>query len=383
MFEVDFKILNQKSTPAIYADTLALRPSPGFVGRLFVATDSPYGVFRDTGTAWVQVASNGGGGGGSTGVNGLNGTTNIGLGGTLTGNTTITGSGIYNLILGVLGSDRIAQLKSHSIFLDLVNTNSGYTSNITIDQNYLNLKFNDDSSFFNSNIYIDSTKIFTSYNNTSSIDNYGLNLNFANQIFGLGDFDFTIGKKNSIIVNDNLSKIYFTTGRSTSNVDPDLLYAENTSSSVRVVKLGDFGNFNNQTSLQVNDGGNIIFTTTTIGNNGIYITNQNAILGSQNSLGYLFINCDYTNNIISTFNTSSVDTGLKLNFNNDIYTLGGFNSGGNIIEINDDPAFNQIKFETSTLIFNGAALEDPTPGAVATKALLITLNGTQYKINLY
>jgi hypothetical protein len=89
MFEVDFKILNQKATPAIYADVTAAIPSPGFVGRLFVATDSPYGVFRDTGTAWVQVASVGGGGGGSTGVNGLNGTTNIGLGGTLANNTII------------------------------------------------------------------------------------------------------------------------------------------------------------------------------------------------------------------------------------------------------------------------------------------------------
>ncbi len=374
MFEVDFKILNQKSTPAIYADVTAAIPSPGFVGRLFVATDSPYGIFRDTGTAWVLVS--GSGGAGSNGVNGLNGTTNIGLGGTLNSNTTIQ-----------LVSNNL-QFSSNTGNGQFV-INSFFTWNFT-DIGGRNYNFSTDgigsidldstnAAGFKSLLKLNGNFLITKFQNI----NYGLNLDYLNQRFALGDFDLIGGKKNSIQVDDNNSKIYFTTGRSTSNNVPDLLYAENTSSSIRVVKLGDFGNFNNQTSLQVNDGGNIIFTTTTIGNNGIYITNQNAILGAQTGSGYLFINCDYTNNIISTFNTSSVDTGLKLNFNNDIYTFGGFNLGGNIIEINDDPAFNQIKFETSTLIFNGAALEDPTPGAVATKALLITLNGTQYKINLY
>ena len=60
MFEVDFHILNQKATPAIYADTLANRPAASFAGRLFVDTASPYGIYRDTGTAWVQIAGSGG-----------------------------------------------------------------------------------------------------------------------------------------------------------------------------------------------------------------------------------------------------------------------------------------------------------------------------------
>jgi hypothetical protein len=48
-----------------------------------------------------------------------------------------------------------------------------------------------------------------------------------------------------------------------------------------------------------------------------------------------------------------------------------------------DNSNTRINLNTEDLQFNGAALQDPTPGVVATKAMLITLNGTQYKINLY
>jgi len=372
MFEVDFHILNQKSTPAIYADDLANRPAFGFAGRIFINTVTPYGVYRDTGTSWVQIASNGGTG--STGVNGLNGTTNIGLGGTLTSNTLISGANSFNLNL-----QNLFVFQSNSKVLSFLNEDfSNNSSEISSGNgNFLQLRTSNNVSGGKSIIIIEPKKIKSTYQDI----NYGLNLDFNNQRFALGDYDILGGKKNSLQIDDNLSKIYLTTGRSSTNNVPDLFYAENTSSAVRVVKLGDFGNFNNKFSLQINDGGNILFTTTTIGNNGIYITNQSAILGAQTQNGYLFLNIDYTQNIISTFNTAGTDTGLKLNFNNKIYTFGGFNVGGNIIEIDDQA--NTIKFETSSLIFNGATLEDPTPGVVATKALLITLNGTQYKINLY
>jgi hypothetical protein len=45
------------------SDLTANRPAAGIVGRIFIAIDSPYGIFRDTGTAWEQVAGAGGGGG--------------------------------------------------------------------------------------------------------------------------------------------------------------------------------------------------------------------------------------------------------------------------------------------------------------------------------
>jgi len=62
MIVLDLSILNQKGTPMFYSDLTANRPTAGIVGRIFIATDSPYGVFRDNGTGWDQVAGSGGGG---------------------------------------------------------------------------------------------------------------------------------------------------------------------------------------------------------------------------------------------------------------------------------------------------------------------------------
>jgi hypothetical protein len=52
---IDLSILNQRQTPAFYADTLANRPAAGFVGRIFVSTDT-LDLYRDTGSAWVLLS---------------------------------------------------------------------------------------------------------------------------------------------------------------------------------------------------------------------------------------------------------------------------------------------------------------------------------------
>ena len=54
---VSYEVLNQLNTPTLYADTLALRPSPAIVGRIFFRTDAPYAIYRDTGTVWDLIAS--------------------------------------------------------------------------------------------------------------------------------------------------------------------------------------------------------------------------------------------------------------------------------------------------------------------------------------
>jgi hypothetical protein len=62
MPNIDLSILNQRQTPAFYASSLATRPAFGFAGRIFIDTDSPStGLYRDTGTAWVQIADPGAG----------------------------------------------------------------------------------------------------------------------------------------------------------------------------------------------------------------------------------------------------------------------------------------------------------------------------------
>jgi hypothetical protein len=60
--EVKLDVLNQKGSPALFADSLASRPAASFQGRLFVDSDSPStGIYRDTGSVWVQVADQGAG----------------------------------------------------------------------------------------------------------------------------------------------------------------------------------------------------------------------------------------------------------------------------------------------------------------------------------
>ena len=60
--EVKLDVLNQLASPALYAAALANRPAASFTGRLFVDSDAPStGIYRDTGTTWVQVADLGAG----------------------------------------------------------------------------------------------------------------------------------------------------------------------------------------------------------------------------------------------------------------------------------------------------------------------------------
>ena len=52
----NLNILNQKGTPAFYTDTFANRPTFGFKGRVFIATDTQ-AIYEDTGTAWTLIAN--------------------------------------------------------------------------------------------------------------------------------------------------------------------------------------------------------------------------------------------------------------------------------------------------------------------------------------
>ena len=85
MIVLDLSILNQKGTPMFNSDLTANRPAAGIVGRIFIAIDSPYGIFRDTGSGWDQISA---GSGVSTNIYNSDGT--------LTANRTIS-SGGYSL----------------------------------------------------------------------------------------------------------------------------------------------------------------------------------------------------------------------------------------------------------------------------------------------
>jgi len=95
MIELDLSILNQKGTPMFYSDNLAARPAFGIAGRIFIAIDSPYGIFRDTGSAWDQIAS---AGSGVTGSGTLNTIAMFTPSGTAIGDSAITQSALSVIV---------------------------------------------------------------------------------------------------------------------------------------------------------------------------------------------------------------------------------------------------------------------------------------------
>jgi len=332
MFEVDFHILNQKATPAIYADTLANIPAAGFAGRLFVNTASPYGVYRDTGSAWVQIASNGGGGGGSTGVNGLNGTTNIGLGGTLANNTLITGANFNLQFFGMLNFQ--SQSKNFTFRADSAINGISYISG---GNDLLYLQQINNNTGVNSNLYFTSNTIKTIFTGA----NYGLNLDDTTGKFVLGDYD-NDRKYNSIVVNDDTSEIYFTTSFNQSNTAQDLLYAYNTSAGSRGIKLGDFNFYAHGTCFIIDDANESI---------------QSASQGS--------------------------NKGISLDFAIEFYTLGDNNA---LIECDNINQFIELTANNiilnNTPQINNATLTNTATPTIPSNYLSIQINGNNYKILL-
>lgn len=110
MPNIDLSILNQRQTPAFFADTLANRPAAGFVGRIFVSTDT-FAFYRDNGTGWDLI------GGPGTG--------------------TITGSGTAGTIplwsgASTIGNSDLRQLSSEALILNSAN-NDWPTTNFAND----------------------------------------------------------------------------------------------------------------------------------------------------------------------------------------------------------------------------------------------------------
>jgi hypothetical protein len=110
MPSIDLSILNQRQTPAFYADTLTNRPAAGFVGRIFVSTDT-FAFYRDNGTSWDLIG--GPGTGTVTGSGAVNQVTYW------NGTSTITGdNGLYydstNDFLGIGTATPGASIDVHS-----------------------------------------------------------------------------------------------------------------------------------------------------------------------------------------------------------------------------------------------------------------------------
>jgi hypothetical protein len=101
MPNIDLSILNQRQTPAFYADTLANRPSAGFIGRIFVSTNT-FEFYRDNGTTWDLIGG--------------------------PGTSTVTGTGANGQVTYWNGTSSITG--SNDLFWDSVNGHLGIGTNV-------------------------------------------------------------------------------------------------------------------------------------------------------------------------------------------------------------------------------------------------------------
>ena len=270
-----------------------------------------------------------GGGGTSTGINGLNGTTNIGLGGTMTGNVTINGNTTNTLYFGQNGNVLLEAYGG----VNLICAGPTWSNLIYATQNQDGVQFTSylsSDTTKNTYFYQSYFRIRTQFN----ASNYGLNLDF----------------------------------------------------SIKEFTLGDYADLNGKTKIIVDDVSGWVYSKTTSGQSGFFITNGSAFFGLNNSVysGFGFY-ADGLSNTLSTRYNSNLENGLSLNFTSFVYKFGGFDiaSFDNYIQITDDGVgLQEILFSTQALNFNGANLISGSSGGNSGDHLVITLNGQPYKIAL-
>ena len=132
MPNIDLSILNQRQTPAFYADVFANRPAAGFVGRIFVSTNT-FAFYRDNGTGWDLI-----GGPGTGTITGSGASGQIALwdgASTITGDTGLTYNGTDNSLTAskfiVTGGTSSQFLKGDgSLDSNTYNTGSGAASQV-------------------------------------------------------------------------------------------------------------------------------------------------------------------------------------------------------------------------------------------------------------
>ena len=129
-FSYNVNVLNQKGSPAIYTDTFANRPSPGYAGRLFVSSDTS-AIYEDTGTAWTLIANVSSGAGTLQQVTTNGNTSNVGIvisaGGLSTNSLTDTALTLGSVAFA--GTGGLISQDNANLFWDDTNNRLGINTN--------------------------------------------------------------------------------------------------------------------------------------------------------------------------------------------------------------------------------------------------------------
>jgi hypothetical protein len=269
------QIINAKGTPSIYEDTLANRPAASSLGRLFVRTDNPYGIYRDQGTSWQLITGSGGGS--------QNWDQVLAQGGALTQNRSFS----FDYSFGLnFTNGTYFQLQNIPTFKLLYTNNS----NLTFTQNYLR------------------------YFNSSNVNNL-LSINYLTGDFASGDYAFQFNGTH-MNVNVSGSNIYLApAGRLMSLWQSD------------VVTIGDANNNYNQNKFIVDDGANHIYTAINGNEKGLSINNGYFYFGDYNSTLGIKVDTADQNTISSFVEGESIKGGFNIS-----YFISQFGSYGDVSE---------------------------------------------------
>jgi len=208
-----------------------------------------YYLLEDEATLVAAANAGGGGGGGtSTGINGLNGTTNIGLGGTLLNDTTIDGvGGGYSILF-----EGINLFKADTVNFEL--WHGGIFKMFSASDPLIILGYHDISNLVSIGLKIDlGGEIKTQL---QGVDN-GLKLDFQNNLFSFGEFAIT-GYSLSFDIDLAIATLVCPTVYIINGSGSGFLALGNTSN------IGDVDGTGNQTTFGVDDSISSLIGTTNL-----------------------------------------------------------------------------------------------------------------------
>jgi hypothetical protein len=164
-----------------------------------------------------------------------------------------------------------------------------------------------------------------------------------------------------------------------SNIGLDLNFSNNK------FTLGDYDFTATSTSFQVDVNGQYIITNSNGGYRGIFLDfiGDSYQLGDINGItnGNLLV-INNSNSIIKTMK-SGLDKGLKIDFGNKIYSLGDPNNLDNDTAVIVDDANEEIILSANAKInLKGTNFISPTSTPISNTHLKIWINGTEYRIKL-
>jgi hypothetical protein len=364
-------IINAKGTPSVYEDTLANRPAASTIGRLFVATNSPYGIYRDQGTSWQLITGSGGGGS-------QNWDNVLSLGGSLTQNRSFNFD--YNFGL-TFANGTYFQLQNIPLFKILYSDNS----NVFFTNNYLK--------------YFTSTNVNTVYsfdysNGNVALGDFGgqsngthLNVEVSNNriYFAPGGYLISLFQQGLAIIGDGLNQVNLTKFFVDDNNKVIYSSFDGADQGIKLesnyTSLGDFDN--NLLSYKIlidnSDGGIISYTDSSGYWTGFYLFSPNDVrIGNQ----FQYMLSDEGGSVIKTYNSGTNEFGLYIDFSAQQTVIGDYDGNLNGTSINVYDVNQSITFSTENLNFYGTNLLSGSSGSTSGQHLSIYINGTHYKIQL-